>query len=66
MAEYFRFGEKLCDHEIGNLKCPECFDMPKPCVCGGLVHNEFGDENWDGCWTYKFCDKCGEDWECDW
>ena len=34
---------------------------PKPCECGGLIHADWGDENWDGdYWLWTKCDVCGE------
>ena len=53
------------DHRIGDDGCQECWcGYPKKCVCGGLVHAAFGDENSDGdYWLYKKCDQCGGDYE---
>ncbi len=52
------------DHEKGNKECPECWDDEcKKCqYCErGLVHTEFGDENYDGdYWLLYECDECGE------
>ena len=55
------------DHVIGDKDCLACwFDEALPCKCGGLVHTEFGDENYDGdYWLWYRCDKCGEDYEID-
>ena len=57
------------DHEEGDKKCKSCWDtywengLPS-CAdsdCSGLIHNEFGDENWDGdYWLYYRCDKCAD------
>lgn len=53
------------NHVIGNKKCNEGWcnkgsHYPKQCVCGGLIHADFGDENRDGdYWLYTKCDKCG-------
>ena len=51
-------------HEIGNKDCQEGWcstDYPKPCECGGLIHAEFGDEDFDCNFTlFTKCDKCGE------
>ena len=58
--------EDFSDHIIGNIKCKEgwCGELtgyPIKCKCGGLIHAEFGDENYDGdYWLYLRCDKCGE------
>ena len=55
------------EHEIGNLNCPAEWcgtnaEYPKPCKCGGLIHADFGDEDWDGnYWVYTKCDLCGCD-----
>lgn len=58
----FSFGDVEYKHEIGNSECPECWGgFPVLCRCGGLVHAQFGDEDEDGYWLYRSCDKCGED-----
>ncbi len=53
------------EHEIGDKECGVCWSgYPKPCKCGGLIHAEFGDENYDGdYWLYYKCDLCGDDYE---
>jgi len=53
------------NHFTGDKKCSGCWgNYPEPCKCGGLIHAEFGDENYDGdYWLYYRCDKCGEDYE---
>lgn len=51
------------EHEVGNIKCPDCWgDYPYRHInCGGLIHSEFGDENYNGdYWLYTKCDKCGD------
>ncbi len=53
------------NHIRGNEECTEgwCGNQgyPKRCGCGGLVHADFGDEDFDGdYWLYTKCDKCGE------
>ncbi len=53
------------DHIIGDKECNKGWcsidSYPKQCKCGGLIHADFGDENWDGdYWLYTKCDKCGE------
>lgn len=58
-------GEGLYQHEIGNADCCEGWcdgsTYPKPCPCGGLIHADFGDENYDGdYWLHTKCDRCGE------
>ena len=63
MTEVFSFGDSIDLHEKGNVECPACWSgYPKwKCRCGGLVHAEFGDENYDGdYWLYHKCDKCGD------
>lgn len=53
------------EHTIGDIDCPAYWSgYPKSCICGGLVHAEFGDENWD-CdhWLYYSRDKCQENWD---
>lgn len=59
--ETFTFGESHEPHEKGNPECPACWgDYPTPHYCGGLMHAEFGDENWDSYWLYYQCDQCAE------
>ena len=62
----FDFGDNLgYEHRIGDPTCDDGWcgggRFPKPCECGGLIHANFGDENYDGdYWLYKKCDRCGE------
>lgn len=50
-------------HEIGNKECPVCWrGFPQLCKCGGLIHAEFEDEDWDNIYLTKSCDKC-DNWE---
>lgn len=61
-------GEGIYSHVVGDKDCPEgwCggFEYPIKCECGGLIHADFGDEDWDGdYWLYRKCDKCGDDYE---
>lgn len=58
-------GEGVYKHKIGNAECEEgwCTNgrhFPLPCICGGLIHADFGDETEDGYWLYTKCDKCGK------
>ena len=51
-------------HPIGDTNCPHCWtDFPKKCVCGGLIHAEFGDDTDDGYWLFHRCEKCGWNWK---
>jgi hypothetical protein len=66
-VETFDFGDRLGnEHRIGDPDCDAGWcgrNYPKPCDregCGGLVHANFGDENYDGYWLYTKCDRCGE------
>jgi hypothetical protein len=54
-----RFGP--LDHDRDDPECSYCWrGYPRPCACGGLVHAQFGDENWDGdYWLDRACDRCG-------
>ena len=62
--KYFEVGDCGIKHEIDNPNCHECWHEPSRCKCGGLIHTEFGDEDYDGdYWLYHKCDRCGEDWE---
>ena len=60
----FTFGEGTT-HNIGDANCPNCWpNYPRRCVCGGLIHAHFGDENYDGdYWLFVRCDKCGDEYE---
>lgn len=62
--KYFRV-DSYDDHERGNKDCPRCwYEEASPCVCGGLIHSEFGDEDIDcNYWLYYKCDRCGDDYE---
>ena len=56
------------EHNTGDQECPAgwcgTFNYPRPCEqagCNGLVHADFGDENYDcDYWLYTKCDVCGE------
>ena len=51
-------------HEIGNPECPECWNPPTQCNCGGLIHSAFGDENYDGdYWLIHSCEKCRDNYD---
>lgn len=59
----FNFGEfGGTDHRAGDPNCEDCWiGYPQRCHCGGLIHSNFGDEDWDGdYWLETKCDKCGE------
>lgn len=59
-------GEEVYAHTAGDKFCTEGWcqgslgEFPKPCSCGGLIHADFGDENYDGYWLHTKCDVCGE------
>jgi hypothetical protein len=60
-------GEGMYQHRTGDPACDEGWcggDYPKPCEaegCTGLVHADFGDEDYDGdYWLHTRCDRCGE------
>lgn len=47
------------DCEVG--WCDGGRSYPKPCECGGLIHAEFGDENYEGdYYLVTQCDRCGK------
>ena len=57
-------GEGIYEHAVGDRNCQQGWCIaggyPKPCSCGGLIHADFGDEDYDGnYWLYTKCDKCG-------
>jgi hypothetical protein len=52
------------EHTVGDEDCSQCWsDGPLECTeedCSGLLHTEFGDENYNGdYWLYYLCDVCG-------
>lgn len=53
-------------HFVGDDTCPAGWcngGRSRPFLhegCGGLVHANFGDENYDDYWLVTQCDKCGE------
>jgi len=56
------------DHKIGDKNCTEGWcggtkGYPKLCKCGGLIHAEFSDEDYDNVYLEKWCDKCGYDYQ---
>jgi hypothetical protein len=61
-------GEGIYRHLVGDTGCAEGWcdggsssGYPKPCECGGLIHADFGDENYDcDYWLWTKCDQCGE------
>lgn len=63
MSETIKFGDSSDLHKVGDAECGEGWcgsSYPMPCKCGGLIHANFGDEDYDGYWLYKMCDKCGD------
>lgn len=62
----FSFGDTDDLHTRGNADCRINWcgtHYPKPCEqknCKGLVHANFGDEDYDGYWLFTQCDVCGE------
>lgn len=57
----FKFGDSDEPHEVGNENCTACWKDADVCECGGIMHNEFGDEDSnDDYWLYTRCDKCGK------
>lgn len=71
MADTFQVDPLYGDeHTAGNADCHSgwCSGRegfhPRPCVCGGLVHAEFFDEDADDNYILtRRCDLCGEDYE---
>ena len=50
------------EHIFGDEECEGCWKSPVRCDCGGLIHNQFGDED-SNCnyWLYEFCENCDEE-----
>ena len=57
--------EFVFDHVENDEHCDGCWSgYPRKCECGGLIHAEFGDENYDmDYYLIYYCDKCGYDYE---
>jgi hypothetical protein len=53
----FKFGLQEFTHTIGDVNCKGCrWDVPQPCVCGGLTHIEATPSH---PYVFKFrCDRC--------
>lgn len=52
-------------HLVADESCPNCWtkEFPKRCECGGLIHQDFGDESFDGEYFCRYaCDNCGFDY----
>lgn len=48
------------EHDVGDADCGACWTSSNRCECGGIIHNAFGDENYDcDYWLYYKCDECG-------
>ena len=63
---------KIVDHKLSPplnpnhnfMLCDDCWTGSiSYCVCGGLIHNEFEDDNWDDVILNYECDNCGDNWE---
>jgi len=45
-------------------ECDDCRrDYPTECVCGGMVHGHFEDENWDSIILRRWCEDCVFDYQ---
>jgi hypothetical protein len=52
----------LQDHLIDQECCPSCWqhtNTDKCDNCGGRIHNEFYEEDYDNVYLEYLCDKCG-------
>jgi hypothetical protein len=57
MSETFKM--QLYEHIVGDEDCDGCYYSPQSkCDCGGLVHNEYDDEDYDNIYLTYRCDKC--------
>ena len=66
--EFQTFEFKGHKHNIGDENCPRCWlRYQKKCKCGGILHAEFHDEDYDRItheetvYIKKRCDKCGKE-----
>lgn len=48
----------IYDHKVVNGECEDC--DARICECGGTVHQEYEDEDWDNVYYRYWCDKCDE------
>lgn len=56
---------KYTEHVVGDKECSVGWcctsGYPEPCECDGLIHAEFGDEDYDCNYSINTkCDKCGK------
>lgn len=55
-----------CVHDVGDSSCRFCWEsFPRECDCGGLVHGQFLEEDYDGYYLIYKCDKCEYDYTFD-
>lgn len=60
----FVYGEGFHEHTRGDEACEGCWkSSPCRCECGGLVHGQFFEEDWDSVFLAYYCDRCGEDYQ---
>ncbi len=59
MILHFPYGGQDSNH-ADEGECSACWSgFPCPCKCGGMIHAEFGDENYDGdFWLERICTNC--------
>jgi len=51
----------MYDHEIGDEDCGLCWTgYPQECECGGLIHAEMLDSDYNNVYLVTKCDKCGK------
>lgn len=52
------------EHEKGNIDCKACWGrQAEQCQCGGIIHTEFLEEDWDNVYLEHKCDNCDDDWK---
>lgn len=61
-------GAGVCRHVVGDANCAAGWcgasRYPILCKCGGLIHADWGDEDYDeNYWVYLACDRCEDAYE---
>ncbi len=61
----FEYPMEADGHAAGDEKCDGCWGetWPRRCDCGGLIHAELFEADWDNDDLTIQCELCGEDCE---
>jgi len=62
----FEYPMESDGHTVGDRNCAGCWcDWPRVCSCGGIVHAEFFEADWDNYYLTIQCDRCDVEYICD-